>query len=92
MAITWDPTFIDSMPAQLWVDGEHIGDTYAGIKAGWSNTAGYVEFGDFLNADGGNTMWEVDWLRFGNDLVVVPEPVSMLLLLGGFGGMWLRRR
>ena len=91
LTMIWDPTVSDSMPAKLYVDNEHIGDTYAGVNYGTS-TGGYVEFGDFLNGSQ-NSMWETDWLRFGNDLAVVPEPMTITLLSVGFlGGLRLRRR
>ena len=70
LSVIWDPTVVDSFPAQLYVDGEHIGDTYAGIKAGWSETDGNVEFGDGASIDNKNALVEVDWLRFANDLQV----------------------
>ena len=92
VTMTWDPTFIDNMPAKLWVDGVDIGDTYAAVNY-YPNTNGFVEFGDFLNQDGGNSMWEVDSLRFGNDLTVVPEPMTITLLsVGLLGSLRLRRR
>lgn len=91
VSMTWDPTFIDSMPAKLWVDGVHIGDTYAAVNY-YPNVNGNVEFGDFLNGSQ-NSMWEVDWLRFGNDLTVVPEPMTITLLsVGLLGSLRLRRR
>ena len=84
LTITWDPTDTDPQPADLYVDGEWIGSTYAGIKSGWSNTNGYIEFGDGRSNDGTNPIVETDWIRFGNDLMVliVPEPVSLTLLAG----------
>lgn len=90
VSMTWDPTNGSSFPATLWVDGVSIGSTYAGVNY-VPSTAGYVEFGDFMNATDGNSMFEVDWLRFGNDLYVVPEPATMLLLLSGFVGLRLRK-
>jgi hypothetical protein len=90
LAVTWDPTSGDSQPAELWVDGVNIGSTYAGIDPGWSNLNGNVEFGDETTASP-EPAWEMDSLRFGNDQFVVPEPASMLLLLGGASLFKLRR-
>ena len=89
IAMTWDPASTDMLAAQLWVDGEHIGDTYA--RTATTSTNGNIELGD-LGTTPGSSMWEVDWIRFGNDLTVVPEPITLLLLAGGFTAVLRRRR
>ena len=92
LSVVWDPTVVASFPAELYVDGESIGGTYAGIKAGWSNTDGNVEFGDEASIDFKNVLAEVDWLRFGTDMVVVPEPATVLVLcLGGLVALKRKR-
>jgi hypothetical protein len=74
VTISWDPNLVDSLPAQLWVDGVDIGDTYANTAV--TNTNGNVELGDGLNASG-NGIFEVDWIRFGTDeTVIVPPTVA----------------
>ena len=89
VAITWDPADGGGVDAKLWVDEEYIGDTYA--RTATTNTNGNIELGD-LGTSPGSSMWELDWIRFGNDEVVVPEPISTLLLLAGFAGLRMRRR
>ena len=90
LTITWDPADGGGVDAKLWVDGDYIGDTY--VRTATTNTNGNVELGDLATSPG-SSMWEVDWVRFGNDeTVIVPEPVSTLVLLGGFAGLWMRRR
>jgi hypothetical protein len=89
LAITWDPADGTGVTAKLWFDGAYIGDTYASTAI--TNTNGNVELGDGINGSS-NGMFEVDYIRFGTDLTVIPEPASMLLLLGGAGWLKLRRR
>jgi len=90
LTMTWNPADGGVMPAKLYVDGEHIGDTYAGVNYGTS-TQGYIEFGDGVSNDGTNSVVDTDWLRFGNDEVVITPSVVATPALdpdGSLGGIY----
>jgi hypothetical protein len=68
----WDSLFDGTGTGEVgvvdvYMDGAFIGVTKA--YNGGANTNGYTLFGDGATADG--TEWQVDWIRFGTDQVVV---------------------
>lgn len=94
-SFTWDPAQTGSSPGRLWVDGAALASPNTFVDTTRTSTAGYIEFGDGGSGSYSGTIWEVESLRFGNDLTVVPEPeASALFALGALsvGLLRLRRR
>jgi hypothetical protein len=88
-SMTWDPVTPASVSfkANLWMDNILLGSTY--VSTTITSPNGYVEFGDGYGTVTG-TEWEVDYLRFGNDLVLLPEPTTAALT--GLAGLLLLRK
>ncbi len=94
-SFTWDPAQTGSSPGRLWVDGVAFASPNTSVDTTRTSTAGYIEFGDGGSGSYSGTIWEVESLRFGNDLTVVPEPAASALLMFGalsFGLLKSRRR